>query len=222
MKSPRRLFLKLVYADHNSAVQVRTALTRLLDEQPVGSEILNVGSGEDVIREDVQNLDIVPGPNVDIVGTAEEIPLEDGSVDLIISQEAFEHIQNPEAALKECFRVLKPGAKMFFQVPFIIGYHPGPTDFIRFTREGVQESLERAGFHVDEIEISVAGATGFYRIAVEFAAILFSGPISRLYLPAKALFALLFYPVKWLDPWFRASEQRDRIPGGYFAIARRV
>jgi hypothetical protein len=104
-------------------------------------------------------------------------------------------------------------------VPFIIGYHPGPTDFIRFTREGIVEFLESSGFSVKKVDISVGGATGYYRISVEFFAILISGPVKILYIPFKALFSLILYPLKFLDFWFNISNQRDRIPGGYFAVA---
>ena len=114
---------------------------------------------------------------------------------------------------------VKKGGIIYFQVPFIIGYHPGPTDFIRFTKEGITNFLEQSGFIVNKTEITVAGATGFYRVSVEFFAILFSGPVNQLYMPLKGIFAVLLYPVKFLDPWFRISKQKNRIPGGYYAIA---
>jgi hypothetical protein len=70
-----------------------------------------------------------------------------------------------------------------------------------------------------KLEISVGGATGYYRISVEFFAILVSGPIKFIYMPAKGIFSLLLYPLKYLDFWFDLSEQRDRISGGYYAVA---
>ena len=215
----KRLFVSLVYADHNNSKVIKRKLAELINETAKEAFVLNIGSGNARIDTNVKNLDIVAGENVDIVGTAEKIPLKKNSVDLIITQEAFEHIQDPQLALKECLRVLKPGGKIYFQVPFVIGYHPGPTDFLRFTKEGVHEALTRAGFKIVELGITVGGATGFYRIAVEFAAILFSGPIHLLYMPLKAFFALFLYPIKFLDKWFQTSTQRDRIPGGYFAVA---
>lgn len=220
--SAYHLFVTSVYADHNKSRVVQNAIRDIFDQFREDSFVLNIGSGDKRNWPNVRNLDIIDGQNVDIVGSAENIPLEDNSVDLIISQEAFEHIQNPELALKECYRVLRPEGLIYFQVPFIIGYHPGPTDFIRFTKEGVIELLTRGGFKVTSIEITVGGATGFYRIAVEFFAILFSGPIHIFYRPMKALFAILLFPIKFLDIWFSLSSERDRIPGGYFAIARKA
>lgn len=215
------LFVTSVYADHNKSRVVRKALADILCQFSEDSFILNIGSGNTRIWPNVKNLDIIDGEGVDIVGSAETIPIKDNTVDLIISQETFEHIQNPELALKECFRILRPGGSIYFQVPFIIGYHPGPTDFVRFTREGVVEFLSRAGFQIKKLEITVGGATGFYRISVEFFAVLFSGPVRFLYTPLKALFATVLYPIKFLDPWFHLSSQRDRIPGGYYAVAQK-
>lgn len=220
MKSSiKRLFVSLIYADHNSSKIVKEKIKDILDRTTDEHLVLNIGSGDNRIWPNVKNLDIIAGKNVDIIGSAEKIPLQNNSVDTIITQETFEHIKDPSVAIMECYRVLKPGGVIYFQVPFIIGYHPGPTDFTRFTREGVTELLERVGFNIDELDITVGGATGFYRIAVEFFAILFSVPIQSLYIPFKALFALLLYPIKFLDLWFSLSSQKDRIAGGYFAIA---
>ena len=81
--------------------------------------------------------------------------------------------------------------------------------------------LERCGFEVLESGISVGGGTGFYRILVEFLASLLAIPLPFLYTIFKALFALLFYPLKWLDLLFQFSREKDRIAGGYYVIARK-
>ncbi len=220
----RQKYVSSIYVHSNVSKRVRNTLRNLINNYQDGMFILNIGSGSEVKRRwsNVKNLDLIAGPNVDYVASAENIPIGDNSVDLIISQETFEHIASPQAAIQECYRILKPGGMIYLQVPFIIGYHPGPTDFWRFTKEGIVELLENVGFEIHQLEITVAGATGFYRVAVEFLAVLFSGPIQMAYIPMKGLFALLLYPVKWLDPWFMASNQRHRIPGGYFAVAMKL
>jgi arsenite methyltransferase len=54
-------------------------------------------------------------PNVRLIeGRAESIPLDDASVDLVISNNGFNNVQDPERALAECWRVGKPGAQMVF------------------------------------------------------------------------------------------------------------
>jgi len=222
LKNLRSTLVNNIYANTNDSIFVKTAINNLLKQYDNNSFILNIGSGNRRIAPHVKNLDISEGKNIDYVCDAENIPIEDNFVDLIITQEAFEHISKPKNALKECYRILKYGGKIYFQVPFIIGYHPGPTDFYRFTKEGMENFLSDVGFEVEKVEITVAGAVGFYRIAVEFFAILFSGPISSLYIPFKGIFSILLYPIKMIDFWFRLSKQRDRIPGGYYAIGKKI
>ena len=66
---------------------------------------------------------------------------------------------------------------------------------------------------------TVGSATGHYRIAVEFFALLLATPAPALYRPWKAVFALLLYPVKWLDPLLRRSPEGGRIAGGWYVVA---
>jgi SAM-dependent methyltransferase len=54
-------------------------------------------------------LDLAPGPGVDLVVPGDVIPLESGSVDLVISAEAMEHDPNWYQTMGECMRILRPG-----------------------------------------------------------------------------------------------------------------
>jgi len=164
-------------------------------------------------------LDLVPGPTIDVCANAERLPFLDGVFDVVVSQEVLEHVRNPFLAMREMQRVLKPEGLIYCQLPFVIGYHPGPSDFWRFTREGIRALIDQAGLQCYDIRVSVGTGTGFYRIAVEFLAILMSRFAEVLYLPAKGAFALLLYPMKWLDPVLAGSAQSGRIPGGYLIIA---
>jgi hypothetical protein len=121
----------------------------------------------------------------------------------------------------EIHRVLKRGGHAFIQIPFVIGYHPCPRDYWRFTHEGLATLIKTQGFDIIQEEISVGPAVGFYRILVEFWAVLFSVPHHKLYLPAKLLFSLLCYPVKLLDPIMLRSKEAKRISGGYFIVCRK-
>lgn len=55
---------------------------------------------------------------VDIrLGDAERIPLPDQSVDVVVSFETIEHVQNPERFLEECVRVLTPHGRLIVSTP---------------------------------------------------------------------------------------------------------
>lgn len=66
------------------------------------------------------------------------IPLTDGVADCIICTEVLEHLANPQAAVDEAFRVLKPGGAFLGSAPFIYSIHADPHDFSRFTGERIQ------------------------------------------------------------------------------------
>lgn len=214
-------FVKLVYADHNSSKSVRRAIAKTLAEMGPDDYGLNLGAGGTRIHPRMRNMDIFEADNIDIVGRAESIPLENNSLRVVVTQEVLEHVEHPFVAVSEIYRVLVPGGALYCQLPFIIGYHPGPTDFWRFTKEGIASMLTSAGFAIEEQGISVGSGSGLYRILVEFASVLFSIPLPFLYRPLKAFFAILLFPIKWLDFLFAFSRERDRIAGGYYVIARK-
>ncbi len=67
--------------------------------------------------------------NADLIGMAYELPAEDNSFDSAICTAVLEHLEEPELAIKECFRVLKPGGIAVYSVPFIWHLHEEPRDF---------------------------------------------------------------------------------------------
>jgi SAM-dependent methyltransferase len=56
-------------------------------------------------------------PEVDL----EDLKFDSDSVDVIIHSDTLEHVPESSKALKECYRVLRPGAWLFYTVPVIIG-----------------------------------------------------------------------------------------------------
>jgi SAM-dependent methyltransferase len=221
LKKIRFKIVQFIYADHNRSSVVQSKLKHCLSELNSHDIAINVGAGATNIHPQVRNLDIFSGENIYYVAKAESIPEVDNYFNLAISQEVLEHVENPILAVNEIHRVLKKGGKFYCQVPFIIGYHPGPNDYWRFTKEGIVVLLKNAGFDIIEVGVAVGSGTGFYRILVEFFATLFSVIIPNLYIFFKGIFAFCFYPVKFLDYFFKFSNQRDRIPGGYYVIAKK-
>ena len=54
---------------------------------------------------------------VDIVSPGDKLPLEDSSVDFVISSHVIEHFPDPIKALKEWYRVVKPGGYLYIIAP---------------------------------------------------------------------------------------------------------
>ena len=57
-----------------------------------------------------------------VCADAARLPFEEGSIDTIIMNDAMEHVDNPEAVLTECLRVIKKGGRIFINFPPY--YHP--------------------------------------------------------------------------------------------------
>lgn len=85
----------------------------------------------------------------DIVINAEgTLPLADESVDFVVSFQVLEHVRNVAAYLATLRRVLRVGGSMFLSTHGVWPYHPHPTDYWRWTRDGLLVTLEDAGFTV--------------------------------------------------------------------------
>lgn len=89
--------------------------------------------------------------NVDLFGTAYAIPADDSSFDSALCTAVLEHLEEPEQAIRECHRVLKPGGTAIYSVPFIWHLHEEPRDFFRYSKYGLDHLFTKAGFEVLEI-----------------------------------------------------------------------
>lgn len=89
-----------------------------------------------------------PGPYSDptVVAEAGALPFPDASFDGVLSTQVFEHLRDPEAALRESSRVLRSGGRIVLSVPGVWPTHEAPHDYWRFTRNGLDRAFDSAGF----------------------------------------------------------------------------
>ena len=74
----------------------------------------------------------------DIRGDLLDLPLDDDSVDGFVLTEVLEHCTDPQQAINEVYRVLKPGGLLLVTSPFLWPQHATASyrDYWRFTDQG--------------------------------------------------------------------------------------
>jgi SAM-dependent methyltransferase len=90
--------------------------------------------------------------SVDVLATAYEIPLEDGTFNTALMSEVLEHLEEPREALAEAHRLLRSDGKMILTTPFMWPLHEEPRDFFRYTPHGLRYLFESAGFKDVQIQ----------------------------------------------------------------------
>ena len=73
---------------------------------------------------------------------AHALPYEDDSFDCVAFDQVLEHVRKPWVCVNEAHRVLKPGGIVIITSPFFYQEHPHPTDFWRFTTDGLSVLVE--------------------------------------------------------------------------------
>lgn len=152
---------------------------RIRAKQHFSGRLLEIGCGTkakaalvgDLVTEHL-GLDHVESPHdqtcVDLVGDAHDIPAPDDSFDCVLSTAVLEHLEEPQLALKEACRVLRPGGVGVYTAPLFWHIHEAPRDFYRYTEYGLHHLFTRAGFELVEITplsgfwTTVAAQSGYY------------------------------------------------------------
>jgi SAM-dependent methyltransferase len=154
--------------------------------------------------------------NIDLFGTAYHIPVAANTFDSALCNAVLEHLEEPEQALRETCRVLKPGGVAIYAVPFLWHVHEEPRDFYRYTRYGLRYLFEKAGFEIVKIESLSGFWVTFGQLLVYNLYRFHRGPLRHLPLiPALGLLIqALSYGVDQLD-------RDDRWTWAYLVVARK-
>ncbi len=84
----------------------------------------------------------------DICADSQSIPFKEGYFDSVICTELIEHLQSPDACLKEIHRVLKNGGYLYLTAPQEWSLHYEPNDYYRFTKYGIRYLFEKHHFKI--------------------------------------------------------------------------
>jgi SAM-dependent methyltransferase len=115
--------------------------------------VLDVGSWDSPYKKQIPHskymtLDIDPQEHPDICCDIHKIKWKPNYFDTIIVTEVLEHLYNPQKAINELHKILKPGGVCILSTRFIFPFHPVPKDYYRFTWDSL-EYLFRNFSHVE-------------------------------------------------------------------------
>jgi len=105
--------------------------------------VLDVGSKHSPYKKYIPNtkymrLDINKKSLPDICCDLHKIKWQSNYFDTVVATEVLEHLYNPQKAINEIYRILKPGGICILSTRFIFVYHPDPKDYYRFTWDSLK------------------------------------------------------------------------------------
>jgi SAM-dependent methyltransferase len=81
----------------------------------------------------------------------DRVPLDDASAQLVVSFQVLEHVWDLAWYLGESRRLLDADGRLLLSTHGAWLYHPHPTDFRRWTADGLVREIESHGFEVERI-----------------------------------------------------------------------
>lgn len=72
--------------------------------------------------------------------------------DIVLCEQVLEHVEDPWAAVRTLHRLCRPGGHVVVSTPFLIKVHKEPSDYWRFTADGLRLLLERSGLDVVSVQ----------------------------------------------------------------------
>jgi ubiquinone/menaquinone biosynthesis C-methylase UbiE len=141
---------------------------------------------------------------------AERLPLRDGRVDLVVSNNGLNNVEDPARALAECRRVAKPGAQLVLTQNLPETMRAFYDVYESVLREcGLDASIDALRRHIhskrrplEEVRALLAAA-GFDTVEVS------EGSFSLRFLDATALFSHFFVRLGFLEAWRSVPPERE-------------
>jgi len=132
---------------------VRSHLARWLREQAESAaadfgrfRVLDIGCGQKPYypyfaanADEYVGVDLdADNPMADLHAPVEDLPVADGSFELVLCTQVLEHAGDADQAVSELFRVTAPGGRVLASTHGVQVYHPAPVDHWRWTHTGLE------------------------------------------------------------------------------------
>ena len=198
-----------------SGVSTQQFLRRYLST----GKILNLGSGPRIISKAVTNVDIEAYSGVSLVADVNAVPLPDGSTSRIISNTVLEHVRDPDAAVREMYRLLEKGGMAYITTPFLYPFHSSPSDYHRWSAEGLRELFK--DFEIVEIGTRAGPFSALTAWSVHTVGFVlsFGSPTLNSLFTNMSMF--LLFPLKLPDIIFNHWPKSETVAAVLYCVVRK-
>jgi SAM-dependent methyltransferase len=157
--------------------------------------------------------DIDRNPTAELIINLEtgRVNAPDAQFDALLSTQVLEHVIDPSVYLKEANRLLKTNGLLVLSTHGYWMYHPDPTDFWRWTRDGLEKTIAREGFEIVEtLGIMNRFASGLQLFQ--------DGLLFKLPKPLKSIWGAFFALLQWI---FDNGKLTNRDAAVFMVVARK-
>ena len=125
--------------DDNVSMHPYSEASNEIIESNAGGWVLDLGAGgKHIEHPNVVQMDVFRFPMTDVVGSADCLPFAGGTFRAVVSQAVFEHLQYPDAAASEVWRVLSPDGVAKIDTAFLQPEHAYPHHYFNATEAGLR------------------------------------------------------------------------------------
>ena len=170
------------------------------------------------------NIDLAPFYGVDVVAHAGRLPFRENSCDRVACLALLEHVPDAAQIVEETLRVLRPGGQVQAVVPFCHPYHPYPSDFTRYSREG----LERLFSEFDQVRVGIrtGPTTTILTFMTYFGKLLFPVHASNVVIRwfnrgVMGLWGWTTWPLVYLDRWINRLPAAHVLANHFYVTAEK-
>lgn len=159
--------------------------------------------------------DLPRNPQADVsLDESGRADIADASADWVLSSQVLEHVPSPTDYLAEAHRLLKSGGTLLLSTHGYWMYHPDPTDYWRWTRDGLVRQIEAAGFEVQSVR-------GVMNLAASGLQLFQDGVAAALPGVLRLPFHFVMNRAMWLVDRLGSNAARDRDAGVFIVRARK-
>ena len=138
---------------------VRAFYNERLRHDTLSGKVIDIGGGKNADylsfmsrSEDstFETFDKKAGNEIDF--EVDRLPADDEAYDTVLFLNVMEHIYNYQHIMSEVLRITKSGGTLIGIVPFLMWYHPDPSDYFRYTHEALEKIFTECGVKKFTIE----------------------------------------------------------------------